>query len=106
MYQASAATGAARYRSVDTTPTAPQPHMAAPGPAGVRNVRHAFTLSCEEGSWDALLSLEGQDDAVCLPHGKHWAFVYVLLHVTRVGSSIFSDVNYLNMYSPPFFPSN
>ncbi len=44
-------------RNIDTTPTAARPHMPGPGPAGVKNVKHAFTLCCEEKSQDALLSL-------------------------------------------------
>lgn len=47
-YQVSAATGPPCDRNTDKTPTAARPHM--PGPAGVKNVKHAFTLSCEEKS--------------------------------------------------------
>lgn len=63
-FQASAAAGPPCDRNIDTTPTAARPHMPGPGPAGVKNVKHAFTLCCEEKSQDALLSLGGQDDGV------------------------------------------
>lgn len=62
-----------------------RPHMAAAGAAAVRNVRHVFTLCCEKRSRDALLSLEGRSDHVCLPHGAHHRDVYVLLHVQQFG---------------------
>lgn len=68
------------------------PHMPGPRPAGVKNVKHAFTLCCEEKSLDILLSLEGQNDGVTT-HVCHLAhaggIVYVLFHVRR---RLFTDV--------------
>lgn len=86
------------------------PHMAAAGAAAVWNVKHVFTLCCEEWSQDALLSLEGRSGHVCLPHGANLRDVYALFRVlglclAGVGDAPAVTMAYstaLNLFKPLF----
>lgn len=60
-------------RNIDTAVTAVWPHMPGPGPAGVKNVKHAFTLYCEKKKSDACGHWKGSNDAMSTRHARHMA---------------------------------